>query len=320
MLIQITSKFLKNQVLKEVDDSSILEMHDKFSNREESMKCFYKRLALLTFTVIISSCATKEKNNPAPAPTMPTTVEDAINSTYRTPKNKERDHYRHPAETLNFFGIKPEMTVIEIAPGTGWYMEILAPYLATKGQYIAAGFSPTTEVPYQKELNSALDTWLTKYPDVGSKVRRVTFNPPSELASENSADMILTFRNVHNWMPNEKEAFKAFFKALKPGGVLGVVEHRANPKAKHDPKGKSGYVHEKHIIKIAETAGFKLQEKSEINANPKDKKNYPEGVWTLPPTLRLKDKNREKYLAIGESDRMTLKFVKPLFKLAPEKL
>lgn len=283
------------------------------------MKRFNMALALLALVTIISSCNTTKEKEKAPASPLPTTIEDAVNSSpYRTPQNKERDKYRHPIETLNFFGLKPEMTVVEISPGSGWYMEILAPYLASKGQYIAAGFSPTTEVPFQKELNAGLESWKARYPEAGAKARRVTFAPPSEIAPDNSADMVLTFRNIHNWMPNEKEAFKTFFKALKPGGILGVVEHRANSKSKFDPKAKSGYVLEKHVIKIAESAGFKLQEKSEINANPKDKKNYPEGVWTLPPTLRLKEKNKEKYLAIGESDRMTLRFVKPLSTNAPE--
>ncbi len=203
------------------------------------------------------------------------------------------------------------MTVVEIAPGAGWYMEILAPLLATRGQYIAAGFPRDTTVDFQKDLNAKIDAWLAKYPAAGAKAKIVSFSPTTEIAPADSVDMVLTFRNIHNWMPNEKEAFKTFFKALKPGGILGVVEHRADPKSKMDPKAKNGYVHEKHVIKIAKSVGFKLEEKSEINANPRDTKNYPEGVWTLPPTLRLKDVDKEKYLTIGESDRMTLRFVKP---------
>ncbi|MBL7542529.1 MAG: class I SAM-dependent methyltransferase [Bdellovibrionaceae bacterium] len=279
------------------------------------MKIFPVIFVSLAAVTLVVSCSSSPAKIEAPAPTpLPNTLEDAVNSTFRTPKNKERDQYRHPLETLKFFGIQPEMTVVEIAPGAGWYMEILAPYLTAKGQYIAAGFSPTTEVPFQKDLNAGISAWLAKYPDVLAKTKRVTFQPPADIAPEGTVDLVLTFRNVHNWMPNEKAAFATFYKALKPGGILGVVEHRANPKLKHDPKGKSGYVTEKHVIKVAQSVGFKLQEKSEINANPKDTKDYPEGVWTLPPTYRLKDQDREKYAAIGESDRMTLRFVKPAKK------
>ncbi|MBL7555667.1 MAG: class I SAM-dependent methyltransferase [Bdellovibrionaceae bacterium] len=266
-------------------------------------------------SLFIASCSQKEiKPEAKPALVLPTTVADAVKSSFRNPENTKRDQYRHPAETLTFFGIQPEMTVVEIAPGGGWYMEILAPFLASKGQYIAAGFSRETTVDFQKELNAKIDGWLAKYPEAGAKAKIVAFNPPNEIAPADSVDMVLTFRNIHNWMPNEKEAFKTFFKALKPGGTLGVVEHRADPKAKHDPKAKSGYVSEKHVIKIAQSVGFKLAEKSEINANPKDTKNYPEGVWTLPPTFRLKDVDKDKYIAIGESDRMTLRFIKPVKK------
>ena len=140
-------------------------------------------------------------------------------------------------------------------------------------------------------------------------------NPPNKLsiAPKSSVDRVLTFRNVHNWIKRDQaeEVFKAMFQALKPGGILGVVEHRNSAKQSQDPKTESGYVAEDYVIALAKKAGFKLQGKSELNANPKDTKNHPEGVWTLPPTLRLKDQDREKYLAIGESDRMTLKFLKP---------
>lgn len=261
---------------------------------------------------IVVSCSQKAViPETKPVLTLPTTLEQAVNSGYRDLENRKRDQYRHPLETLSFFGIKPEMTVVEIAPGAGWYMEILAPFLANRGQYIAAGFPRNTDVAFQKDLNAKIDGWLAKFPDAGTKAKFVTFAAPNEIAPAQTVDMVLTFRNVHNWMPKEKEAFKTFFKALKPGGILGVVEHRADPKSKHDPKAKSGYVQEKYIIKVAKSVGFKLEEKSEINANPKDTKNYPQGVWTLPPTFRLKEVDREKYMAIGESDRMTLRFIKP---------
>lgn len=236
---------------------------------------------------------------------LPTTVREAVNSPYRTPANIVRDQYRHPVETLEFFGLAPEMTVVEITPGAGWYTEILAPYLAAKGQYIAAS----------TDLHPGYSAWIAQNPEIVVKMKTTGFKPPQDLdiAPAGSADMVLTFRNVHNWMSkgSEKAVFAAFFKALKPGGILGVVEHRANPKSKRDPKAKSGYVLEKDVIRMAKAAGFKLVAQSEINANPKDTKDYPEGVWTLPPVLKLKDQDREKYLAIGESDRMTLRFVKP---------
>ena len=243
-------------------------------------------------------------------PPLPATLDQALEATYRTPEHMQRDSYRNPKTTLEFFGLKPDMTVIEIAPGRGWYMEILAPYLSAKGRYIMA--APLADRPYFVANEEVLNAWKKRFPHV--KTESVIFSPPKNitLPKDASADMVVTFRNVHNWMTaqGEKEAFKSFFDALKPGGILGVVEHRALPTQK-DPLAKSGYVPEAEVIKMAQAAGFKLVEKSEINANPKDTKNYPEGVWTLPPALRLGEKDRAKYMAIGESDRMTLKFIKP---------
>lgn len=236
----------------------------------------------------------------------PATIEEAVNSNFRTPENQKRDVYRHPIETLTFFGLKPEMSVIEIWPSGGWYTEILAPYLSSKGTYIIA--DPATD---PKGYTNPRKEWFENNPSVRSL--SVTFQPGENIAlgTDNSVDMVLTFRNVHNWLPatNQQAAFDSFFKVLKPGGVLGVVEHRASTKVKFDPE--SGYVKEKDVIKMAKKAGFILVAKSEINANPKDKANYPDGVWTLPPRLKLGEVDKEKYLAIGESDRMTLKFAKP---------
>lgn len=281
-----------------------------------------KNLSLVLFvTATIIGCGSSQKKptevKPAAVvqPALPTTLDEAVNSPFRNPENTVRDQYRHPMETLTFFGIRPEMTVVEIAPGRGWYMEILAPYLIEKGVYIAAT-PPSESSAYMAELNAKTAAWIGQYPKIKEKAQITTFNPKENIgiAPAGSADMVLTFRNVHNWMSAgaEQAAFNEFFKALKPGGILGVVEHRANSKAKPDPK--SGYVHENAVIKMAQKAGFKLVAKSEINANPKDTKDHPEGVWTLPPALRLGDKDKEKYLAMGESDRMTLKFVKPLKK------
>lgn len=242
---------------------------------------------------------------------IPESIQEAVETGYRTPENKKRDIYRHPLETLEFFGLKPDMTVVEISPGQGWYMEILAPLLVTNGRYIAA--MPIPDRPYFKVNEEKINAWKSKYPQIGNKMETAIFSPPSniKLPADNSVDMVLTFRNVHNWMSarGEKEAFKSFYKVLKPGGVLGVVEHRALPD-QEDKLAKSGYVRESDVIELAAEAGFKLIASSEINANPRDTKNYPEGVWTLPPALKLGEKEKEKYLAIGESDRMTLKFVK----------
>jgi len=232
----------------------------------------------------------------------------ALDSSSRPATDKDRDRYRHPFETLTWFGLKPDMTVVEIWPGGGWYTEILAPYLKQNGKLYAAVAPGENTAAYRKKLagDSA---------DYG-KVVVTDLDPPAklELAPPGSADMVLTFRNVHNWMRRgyAEEVFKAMYHALKPGGTLGIEEHRGDPARAQDPKAASGYVREDYVIKLAADAGFAFVGGSEINANPKDTKNYPQGVWTLPPTLRLKDVDRSKYEAIGESDRMTLKFVKPI--------
>lgn len=233
---------------------------------------------------------------------------------HREAKNRARDVYRHPLETLSFFGLKPEMTVVEIYPGGGWYTEILAPYLKGRGRLYAASWNKDA-----KRQN--IRKWLKRYyeklaarPDVYGEVTVTELSPTkTDIAPPGSADMVLTFRSVHNWMKRGYEAtiFEAMYTALKPGGMLGVVEHRGDPEIWPDPQALSGYVHQDVAIELAKDAGFELLASSQINANPKDTRNHPKGVWTLPPSLRLKDKDRNKYLAIGESDRMTLKFIKP---------
>jgi predicted methyltransferase len=236
----------------------------------------------------------------------------AIDSTKRPETDRARDKYRHPLETLSFLGIKPGMTVVEIWPGGGWYSEILAPYLKPKGKLYAA-------IAPGGEGAAAYRQMLASDPAYFGTVTITELDPPAkmQIAPAGSADMVLTFRNVHNWMRRgeAEDVFKAMYHALKPGGVLGLVEHRGDPTKPQDPQAASGYVREDEVIKLAEQAGFQPAGKSEINANPKDTKDYAKGVWTLPPTLRLGDVDRAKYLAIGESDRMTLKFIKPL-KLA----
>ncbi len=237
---------------------------------------------------------------------------------HRPEADRARDQHRHPLETLTWFGIKDNMTVVEVSPGGGWYTDILAPFLKDRGLYYAAGFDPESEVEYMRKGAQRFQEKLAANAELFGKTKVTILAPPTkvDIAPAGSADMVLTFRNVHNWMANgqAENVFKGMYTALKPGGVLGVVEHRANANAPQDPKAVSGYVREDHVIKLAQDAGFQLVSKSEINANPKDTKDYPQGVWTLPPVLRLKEVDKEKYLAIGESDRMTLKFVKPATK------
>ena len=234
----------------------------------------------------------------------------AVAAPTRTPANLARDKYRHPAETLAFFGVKPGDTVVELWPGAGWYTEILAPLAKAGGGTLYAA------APWDRGLNR-VKAKQTENADVYGAVKLAEFpnagtNPK---VPDGSADVVLTFRNVHNWRfdgtDNTAEAFKQIFAMLKPGGTLGIVDHRLNESDDSAKEEKSGYMKESSIIGFAEAAGFKLAGKSEINANPKDTKDYPKGVWTLPPTLAEGDANRDTYLAIGESDRMTLKFVKP---------
>lgn len=275
-------------------------------------KDFMKLPLMISALLLAGACSSKKPE--APKAALPKTITEAVNSSFRTEENRKRDIYRHPAETLAFFGLKPEMTVVEIYPGTGWYMEIIAPYLAEKGRYIMATPSTNPEKAYTVINEQKIKSWMGANHEIGRNMMVAVYDLPKaqDIAPANSADLVVTFRNVHNWISNksEKEAFASFFKVLKPGGVLGVVEHRELPNKK-DPLAKSGYVREADVIKMAQKAGFQLVAKSEVNANPKDTKNHPEGVWTLPPSLKLGDKDKEKYLAIGESDRMTLKFIKP---------
>jgi predicted methyltransferase len=233
---------------------------------------------------------------------------------WRSEKNKARDQYRHPKQTLEFFGVNDHQTLIEIYPGAGWYAEILAPLLKEHGHYIAAILKPKAPTGEAAQDNSGIRGMFKADPERFGAATVVEFDSMHPvLGAPGSADVVLTFRNVHN-MTDEGSApgmFKAFFDVLKPGGVLGVADHRAAPGADLEKVKHTGYLPEDYVIKLATDAGFRLDAKSEVNANPKDTKDYPKGVWTLPPTLTLKDVDRDKYLAIGESDRMTLRFVKP---------
>ncbi len=236
-------------------------------------------------------------------------LKGALASEDRTPKNVTRDVYRHPYETLEFFGIKQDMTVIELSPGGGWYTEILANYIHYPGTLIAAHFNPDAG-GYYKRGRANFEKKMNSNPMYG---RVEIVNIDSTLAEPNSVDAVLTFRNLHNWLgPLLDTIFSNSYKALKPGGIFGVVEHRANEGTTLEMMKKSGYVTEKHAIEMAKKHGFELVSKSEVNSNPKDIKDYPKGVWTLPPNLRMKEVDKQKYLEIGESDRMTLLFRKPL--------
>ena len=242
-------------------------------------------------------------------------IDEVMIGGHRDDANKARDKYRHPKETLLFFGLRPDMTVVEISPGRGWYTEILAPVLREGGRYYAAVSAVTEKTPDALKKNDAdYRGMLAGAPDLYGKVTLSVLSPGAlQVAPPGSADLVLTFRNVHNWAKagTADAMFKAFYEALKSGGTLGVVEHRAKPDASFQQQVDTGYMAEAYVVETAQKAGFKLVNKSEINANPRDTKDYPGGVWTLPPTLRYGDENRNKYLAIGESDRMTLKFVKP---------
>lgn len=261
-------------------------------------------------------------------------LKQVIAGNHREARNKARDVYRRAFETLTFFGVTPDMTVVETWSGSGWYTEILAPYLTGSGKLYSVKYdhklvnswSEQVEGTYmglrKDKVNSCINNLQIGFADKlkasPNLYREVVIGEVSKentaVAPEGSADLVLACRNVHYWMRfgYAETAFKAMYKALKPGGVLGVVQHRANPEEVPDHLALSGYVPENAVVKMAEAAGFTLVKKSEVNANSKDTRNHPNGVWSLPPTLRQDAKHHAKYRAIGESDRMTLKFVKPI--------
>lgn len=248
-------------------------------------------------------------------------LQDAVGSEARSSAERLRDEYRHPQQTLRFFDIQANMAVAEISPGGGWYSNILAPLLKDSGTYYAAHFYVEEGGPaYYKK---SLDAFNAKVAadESFSNVKVTAFHPTKALdfAPAGSLDRVLTFRNVHNWYMGDDQAgidnaFSSFFKALKPGGILGVVEHALPEKFDDEFQKKSGYMKQSKVVAAAEKAGFTLMATSDINANPLDSADHEKGVWTLPPSLRLGDVDRAKYLAIGESNRMTLKFIKPTTK------
>jgi len=242
-------------------------------------------------------------------------VADAVTNPERTVKARMRDEFRHPQQTLRFFDIQPDMAVVEIWPG--WYSDILVPLVGEKGKYYAAHFHTGEGTPaYRKRARNAFEEKVKTNPKFND-VEMTTFDLKSgdKIAPDNSVDRVLTFRNIHSFYNNGGEetvisAFKQFHKALKTGGMLGIVTHRLPEKADSDKQGNTGYMKQSYVVKMAEKAGFKLVGTSEVNANQQDSGNHPKGVWTLPPRLLLGDKDRAKYLEVGESDRMTIKFVK----------
>ena len=246
----------------------------------------------------------------------------AVAGAWRLDKERARDPYRHPVETLKFFGIKPSDTVVELAPGGGWFTAILGPYLMKGGgQLYAANVDPESSEGARTNVDNYRAAFVEHPETYGKITLTVTSRTSTGIAPDGSADAVLTFRNVHNWMAGgyADKIFADAFRALKPGGVFGVEEHRLPSARDQSLTASTGYVLESYVIQLAENAGFVLEEASEINANPKDNADHPLGVWMLPPTLDKPEPgtpeaatyDEAKYKAIGESDRMTLRFRKP---------
>jgi predicted methyltransferase len=277
---------------------------------------------------MMAFAASSQADSPAAPQTAapdPTLIE-VVNGDWRSADAKARDKYRHPVESLTFWGLKPGMAILEIQPGAqSWWTEILAPYAKrTGGSFFVTGADLDNPelTPAARKSREEFEARYVAKPDLYGKVHVVNWGPKSKPLPAGTFDFILTARSVHGWMRTPglaEKTLKEFHDALKPGGVLALEQHRGSP-GPQDPKAESGYVTESYVIELAEKAGFKLAAKSEINANPKDTKDHPFGVWTLPPTLRSAagsyDKNADptfdhsKFEAIGESDRMTLRFVK----------
>jgi predicted methyltransferase len=281
-----------------------------------------RHLFFIAFAWAATSCGGSAKPAPQTAEPSPNTeakLATVLTGNQRTAEERARDVHRHPRETLEFFGVRENMTVVELSASKGWYTAILGPLLHEKGKLAVTNADPNGPADSEgtKNAKSLLDRFA-KDPASFGKVSTIVTNWKRDevsLGPDGSADMVLTFRNLHGWIANgvAEKVLAAAFRVLKSGGTLGIEEHRAKPDASSDPKviGDTGYVPEALVVKLADKAGFKLAGASEVNANPKDTKDYPKGVWTLPPSLQLGETDKDKYLAIGESDRMTLKFVKP---------
>lgn len=278
------------------------------------MKNFLAMITLAAGVSLLAGCSDSVETADAGA----MSLEQAVNNNpARSADNLSRDRHRHPIETLTFFEVEPNMTVVEIWPGGGWYTEILAPYLKDQGKLYAAHFPQSETREYYVNSRASFIERVAKDPAF-SDITVTEFAPmeDSEIAPAGSADRVLTFRNLHNWYMNAGEegveaAFATFYKALKPGGILGVVDHRLPESRPNTHMDSSGYMKQSLAVKAAEAVGFELVKSSDINANPDDTADHPRGVWTLPPTLGLGEQDRERYQGIGESDRFTLKFKKP---------
>ena len=282
-------------------------------------------LILIAGAFLVWACAPSEQGQPGPAgdgnvqtdasAESQQSLSDVLAGDHRSEANRARDAYRHPAETLQFFGLDNDTRVVEIWPSGGWYTEVIAPYVNDDGKYIAAHWDPNHEAEFVRKGVQQFRDKLDSRPDIyGNAEMTVLMFPDSpQFVPAGTVDMVLTFRNVHNWMGGgyAEDMINSIYEALKPGGILGIVEHRGNPDVEQDPKAASGYVNEDYTIALAESAGFVLEASSEINANPADTRDHEAGVWSLPPTLRLGDKDKDRYMAIGESDRYTLRFRKP---------
>jgi predicted methyltransferase len=270
------------------------------------------RFALAALLLASSSAPAAAESSPAGA----AQLERAVASPKRSPENRARDAYRHPQQTLAFFGIEPGMRVLELWPGGAWYTEILAELLSPDGRLTITNFDPNgpPDAPPTR-MARALKDKLAADPARFGAVEVIEVAPPERLSlgEADSYDLVLTFRNNHGWVNGgyHDAMYREIFRVLKPGGVLGVVQHRAQEGVDPIASAKTGYLPESFVIEAARRSGFELAGRSEVNANPRDTRDHPEGVWTLPPTYRLGEKDREKYAAIGESDRMTLRFVKP---------
>jgi predicted methyltransferase len=250
----------------------------------------------------------------APAQAADPALDKAVADPRRGDAFRDRDRYRHPAEELEFFGIKPDASVVEIWPAGGYWTEILAPYLHDHGKLYTAGFPADTGREGTNKARATFQAKLDADPARYGNVMVSQFGKDHyEIAPPGSVDFVLTFRNLHNWMPGgyADDAMAAFFKALKPGGIFGIEDHRAPTTSPQDPKAENGYVRQDYAVDLAKKAGFEFVGASEIDANPKDTKDWAKGVWTLPPELALGDQDRDKYLAIGEADNFVLKFRKP---------
>jgi len=271
------------------------------------------RLAWLRATLAVAVLAASTAA-PAQGLKIDPKLREIVSSPMRSAQHRARDRYRHPLETLTFFGLKPDMTVVELWPFGGWYTEILAPYLRERGTLYAAAMDPASTDREDQQYNAELKALFAAHPQLFDKVRwSVLAKGKMQIAPDGTADLVLTFRNIHNWAWEgmEKDVFAAAYRALKPGGILGVEEHRNSDPNFIPRKDGEAYTGEEWAVKMIESVGFRLVGRSDINRNPRDTKDYPKGVWTLPPSYAEGDKDRAKYAAIGESDRFTLKFVKP---------